>query len=688
MRRLAPLLAVFAVAASAQAPPALIVDTNPSGGDGIVSASYGPAPADDAVYPPGVFLAEYRGELYFGATDAAGDREVWRTNGTPEGTVRLDDLNGAGPASPTLFVRYQGNLYFAADAGGGQSTFVTDGFSPQLYRPDTVPLRVLESTAPTPALLMREDPAEVPIVLGQCRADGSGGPLCANGRLTEQENNVQVAETNGLIVFKEAASGHLFRTFGTVPSQDSLSAAQLGEDFTLPGAPYATGTRIFFSCFWQADGDVRGTELCASTGDPDETGLATDLRTGTASSNPRALGVFGDWFYFGARTDSSPTRDVMFRIRGEGTSDVVVERLDATAGTAPDFTNFTPKLFELGGEVYYAGFTATSGARVWRDGQEVPGMPADIRFAVSDGETAFLVASDGGPFQLYAFDGATATPVADLPNGAPLFGHATVYNGGVLYVNSELYGYDVRPRAIRRPVEGAPSGGVVFETYAGEALLPATFAPTAGVAPGELRVSRLDASREPLPADGPALATLRGYYHLGTGPALAALRGDLTLSYADADLDREGIADEAGLGVWQWSVEDQGWAEHAVTARDAGANTLTVADVRPTDFFVVGTNEPVGTGGAAPAAALRLDAPVPNPAAASARVAFALGAAGPARLSLHDALGREVARVVDGSRAAGAHQAALDLRGLAPGVYVVRLLAPGGAETVPLTVVR
>ena len=689
MRCLAPLLLLLAAAAAAQAPPVLIVDTNPAGGDGIVSGGTGDTRNDDADHPLRPYLVEYRGELYFGASDASGDREVWRTNGTPEGTVRLDDLNGAGPASPTLFVRYQGNLYFAADAGSGHSTFVTDGFTPALYRPDTAPLRVLESTAPTPALLMREDPAEVPIVLGQCRADGSGGPLCANGPLSSQQNDIVLAETDGLIVFKEASSGHLFRTFGTQASQDSLSARQLGEDFTLPGAPYATGSRVFFSCFWQANGDVRGTELCVSTGAPDQTGLATDLRVGPASSEPRMFGVFGDWLYFGARTDDSPTRDVLFRIRGEGVADVELERLDATAGTAPDLGVFLPRFFELGGEVYYAGFTSASGARIWRGaGVELAGLPADIRNVATDGETAYLLASDGGPFQIYAFDGTTATVVADMANGLSVLNFGTVYNGGLLYVASELYAYGVQPRAIRRPVEDAPAGGVVFETYDGAALVPATFRPTAGVAPGELRVSRLDARREPLPDAAPALATLPGYYHLGAGPGLAALRGDLTLSYTDADLDGEGVTDEAGLGVWQWSAEDQAWVERAVATRDSDANTLTVADVRPADFFVLGTNTPVRTEGATPLAALRLDAPVPNPAASAARVAFRLGAAGPARLSVVDVLGREVARVVDGVQAAGAHEVPLDLRTLAPGVYVVRLLSVEGVASASLTVAR
>ena len=72
----------------------------------------------------------------------------------------------------------------------------------------------------------------------------------------------------------------------------------------------------------------------------------------------------------------------------------------------------------------------------------------------------------------------------------------------------------------------------------------------------------------------------------------------------------------------------------------------------------------------------------------SARVAFSVGTAGPVRLTVHDALGREVARALDRSLPSGEHAARLDLRDLAPGVYLVRLLAADGVEAVPLTVVR
>ena len=78
----------------------------------------------------------------------------------------------------------------------------------------------------------------------------------------------------------------------------------------------------------------------------------------------------------------------------------------------------------------------------------------------------------------------------------------------------------------------------------------------------------------------------------------------------------------------------------------------------------------------------------PNPAAGAAEVRFTLDAAGPARLSVYDALGREVALLAEGEREAGDHRAALDTAVLAPGVYLVRLMTGDAATTTQLTVVR
>ena len=67
-------------------------------------------------------------------------------------------------------------------------------------------------------------------------------------------------------------------------------------------------------------------------------------------------------------------------------------------------------------------------------------------------------------------------------------------------------------------------------------------------------------------------------------------------------------------------------------------------------------------------------AAAPNPVTTAGTLRFSLPGAGVVSLSLYDATGRRVARVLDGERLqAGAHQAALDAEALSPGLYFAQL---------------
>ena len=90
-------------------------------------------------------------------------------------------------------------------------------------------------------------------------------------------------------------------------------------------------------------------------------------------------------------------------------------------------------------------------------------------------------------------------------------------------------------------------------------------------------------------------------------------------------------------------------------------------------------------GGSEGAAAAPLAA-YPNPAAVPATLAFALAAPAEATVVVYDALGREVARPIDGP-VSGAVTARLPA--LPAGLYVARLTtADGREESVRLTVIR
>lgn len=90
---------------------------------------------------------------------------------------------------------------------------------------------------------------------------------------------------------------------------------------------------------------------------------------------------------------------------------------------------------------------------------------------------------------------------------------------------------------------------------------------------------------------------------------------------------------------------------------------------------------------AAPAGTLTLDPARPNPARASALVAFHLPAAGTATLEVFNALGQRVWSLA-GDYAAGSHTVEVNTSALAAGVYTVRLRQGEREQSRRLTVVR
>lgn len=76
-----------------------------------------------------------------------------------------------------------------------------------------------------------------------------------------------------------------------------------------------------------------------------------------------------------------------------------------------------------------------------------------------------------------------------------------------------------------------------------------------------------------------------------------------------------------------------------------------------------------------------LEAAYPNPFNPSTEIRFALPERAPVSLVVYDALGREVARLVDGTLAAGYHRVQWEASSMPSGLYLYRLTAGTYTET-------
>jgi hypothetical protein len=112
-----------------------------------------------------------------------------------------------------------------------------------------------------------------------------------------------------------------------------------------------------------------------------------------------------------------------------------------------------------------------------------------------------------------------------------------------------------------------------------------------------------------------------------------------------------------------------------VIARDAG--NLTGEDISNAAFAI--STGPTGVEDGTPLQ-FALGAPKPNPSSATTHIGFAVPRTAQIRITVHDVMGREVARLADRAFAPGRYDLSWDARSgggrAAAGLYFVRMQTP------------
>ncbi len=285
-------------------------------------------------------------------------------------------------------------------------------------------------------------------------------------------------------------------------------------------------------------------------------------------------------------------------------------------------------------------------------------------------------------------------PSAALPQGRLLIGvwGGIRYSddGGTTYTLASgpgMAGYIVHSFTFA-PDPAHPFGGVAYsgvqDTVHGEADGASVYRSDDGGATWSL--AHLFTAKETgqPPVDGASvaevqvLATADGALWAGVGLSVGgAPRGGIMRSV-------DGGASWARADAGFAAADSRGWKVNALAVSRAGV--LYAATVRG----VWRTTGAVVAGEAGPAEASGLGVTVrPNPAGARVEVRLTLAeAASTVRVVVVDALGREVAVVLDGAVAAGESVAALDTSGWPAGVYVVRAAVGGQTAAARLVVAR
>lgn len=313
--------------------------------------------------------------IYFAAADRGNGYELWKTDGTTEGTTLVRDISPliSGEGSlPNSFVDFKGGLFFAADAynGGGDYLWKSDGtaagttqaadLGPRMSKPNVRPFMVL----------------------------GNSLLLFA---FTDFSSNIELWTTDGT-----PGSAQKIKDIGAIVS--------IGPDAFTDKRFFVAKSQQFGEELWVTDGTITGTKV------------VRDIIPGSGGSFPTDLMPVGDELWFtanspdGARslwkTDGTTTQR-MIEFPHSGASDIVymngqVYFFTSYSNPFPDMT-ITTELWKSDGTE-----TGTTSIVEIVRGEE----PADdvglYQMIVVDNTIFFTAQSEGHGTELWKSDGTAA----------------------------------------------------------------------------------------------------------------------------------------------------------------------------------------------------------------------------------------------------------------------------------------
>ena len=405
---------------------------------------------------------QMNGVAYFSLATSDFGEELWKSDGTPEGTLRVTDLL-PGPTGSSIrnLTPFNGEVYFTGySAVEGTAMWHSDGtaegtsiFAPSAYRPK--PLVVSGNSLYFSAGFPQH--SELWVTDG---TDFGTRMLFDMATLSQFQSITDAALVNGMIYFQTSVDNgytDLWVTDGTVDGTSLLLENSLSWILNRDNpASRVVGNNFFFV----HEDEQYGRELWVTKGTSASTHIVKDMIPGSGSSYPSGLEVVGDHLYFNADTVglyqsiwSTDGTDVgtiqMAEVVGAVGDTTIIdgkyffvahEQLwssDGTqSGTAAVFGGWPgvriQRWEEIAGKLYIVAIDQDHGGEVWvSDGtasgthliRDVhPGAGDSVLFPtiIPAGERAIWVANDGiHGLELWASEanGADAHLLADIETG-------------------------------------------------------------------------------------------------------------------------------------------------------------------------------------------------------------------------------------------------------------------------------
>lgn len=276
---------------------------------------------DDPNYSSPEYFSPFKGEVYFRASDGEHGYELWKTDGTEEGTIMVKDISvgssgSMNPTSSTKFVEYKDELYFAAqlDYDTGLELWKTDGTETGTVMVKDILPEDGKSSYPKELINFNDllffvaktnnNNYEIWSTDG---TDTNTLPL-SNLPAEQKPKTEEMMVFNNMLIFKgELNNGlELWKTDGTEVGTQEIKDINPGTGW---GAPYEDKmVELNGELYFKGETEELGYELWKTDGTEEGTVLVKDINEGTNSSTPSFLCVYDDKVFFAAKNSDSGTQ--------------------------------------------------------------------------------------------------------------------------------------------------------------------------------------------------------------------------------------------------------------------------------------------------------------------------------------------------------------------------------------------
>jgi ELWxxDGT repeat protein len=357
-------------------------------------------------HPAPAGLTDVDGTLFFIADDGILGSELWKSDGTPEGTIMVKDIHiGRSSSNISPPVAVNGILFFAADDGSsGRELWKSDG-TPE----GTVLVKDINTTGPShishmtdvDGILFFRAIDEIGYAL--YKSDGTPGGT-VHVKAPDPDNHYSVtwlASSNGFLFFSgdDGLTGNeLWISDGTPAGTYMLKDINPGSDTSQPRELTDVGGTLFFF----ADDGSTGYALWKSDGTPEGTVMVEDINPSTShSSGQKWLTSVNGTLYF--KEDGGIAGDELWMSDGTPAGTLMVKDINPFGDSNPY------RLTDVNGTLFFAANDGVAGAELWKsDG--TPGgtvMVKDINTEPGKGSLLYDMCNVNGTLFFIADDGIT-----------------------------------------------------------------------------------------------------------------------------------------------------------------------------------------------------------------------------------------------------------------------------------------